>query len=70
MKGLYSAALAFLASLAAVLQGPEPISAVSAAQWVTIAAFTLAAFGGTFGLSGWSGPTGPNIKPNGGTHGG
>lgn len=65
VKGFYSASLAFLASLAAVLQGPEPISAVTAAQWVTIAAFTLTAFGGAFGLAGWQGPSGPGIKPNG-----
>lgn len=56
LKGLYSAAIAFLAALSTVLQGPSSFTAVTAGQWVTIAAVTLAAFGGTFGLAGWSGP--------------
>jgi hypothetical protein len=65
LKGLYAAALAFLSSLAAILQGPASFSAVTAGQWVTVSALTLAAFGGTFGLAGWAGP-----RINGGSSGG
>lgn len=59
LKGLYSAGLAFLGSLAVVLVGSEPLSQVTTGQWVVIAGATLAAFGGTFGLAGWQGP--PNL---------
>jgi len=57
LKGLYSAAMAFLGGLAAVLTDHAKLSDLTAGQWVTIAAFTLGAFGGTFGLAGWAGPT-------------
>lgn len=56
LKGIYSAAIAFLASLGAVLVGTEPLSGVTTGQWVIIAGASLAAFGGTFGFAGWSGP--------------
>ena len=57
LKALYSAAMAFLGSLATVLGNNTTISNLTAGQWVTIAAFTLGAAGGTFGLAGWAGPT-------------
>jgi hypothetical protein len=65
LKGLYSAALTFLASLSTIVQGPESFSAVTAGQWLTIATLTLTAFGGTFGLAGWSGPTTGPAPPKG-----
>lgn len=62
-KGVYSAAIAFLGSLGAVLSGADGFSAVTASQWVWIASTTLVAAGGTFGLSTWTGPSsGPGIK--------
>ena len=57
LKGLYSAALSFLSALAAVLVGSASFGDVTAGQWVIIAGATLAAFGGTFGLAGWAGPS-------------
>jgi hypothetical protein len=63
LKAAYAAAMAFLGGLAAVLQGPDGISNVTAGQWVTIVAFTLGAAGGTFGLSGWAGPVVPGSTP-------
>jgi hypothetical protein len=57
LKGVYSAGIAFCASLGAVLVGNEPLSGVTAGQWVLIAGASLAAFGGTFGLASWSGPS-------------
>jgi len=66
-KGLYSAGLAFLGSLGVVLVGTEPLSGVTTGQWVFIAATTLAAFGGTFGLAGWAGPRPTNGHGTGGT---
>ena len=56
LKAAYSAAMALLGGLATVLQGTAGLSDVTAGQWVTIAAFTLGAAGGTFGLAGWAGP--------------
>ena len=64
LKGLYSAAMACLGSLAAVLTDGVHISDLTAGQWVTIATFTLGAFGGTFGLSGWAGPSRLNGNGN------
>jgi hypothetical protein len=58
LKGLYAAAMALLTGLATVLTEPgATFTAITAGQWVTIAAFTLGAFGGTFGLAGWAGPS-------------
>jgi len=56
LKGLYSAAVAFLGSLATVLTGSATFSNVTAGQWVSASLFALVAFGGTFGLAAWSGP--------------
>lgn len=64
LKALYSAAMACLGALAAVLTDGVRISDLTAGQWVTIAAFTLGAFGGTFGLAGWAGPS--RLNGNGG----
>lgn len=61
VKALYSAAMAFLGALATVLGDNTTLSSLTAGQWVTIAAFTLGAAGGTFGLAGWQGP---NIGSN------
>lgn len=63
VKGLYSAAMAFLGGLATVLTDNTHLSDLTAGQWVTIAAFTLGAFGGTFGLAGWAGPSSLPPKP-------
>lgn len=56
VKGIYSAAMTCLGTLSTVLHGNESISSLDSAQWVTIATFTLGAFGGTFGLASWPGP--------------
>ena len=56
LKGLYSAALTFCGTMTTVLQDNEGLGSLHANQWFTIGTFTLAAFGGTFGLAGWSGP--------------
>jgi hypothetical protein len=69
LKGCYSAGIAFCASLGAVLIGSEPLSGVTAGQWVIIAGASLAAFGGTFGLSTWAGPTAAGHGQQGGTDG-
>jgi hypothetical protein len=57
LKAAYSAAMAFLGSLATVLGDDTTLTHLTAGQWVTIAAFTLGAAGGTFGLAGWAGPS-------------
>jgi hypothetical protein len=56
LKGLYSAAVSVLGSLAVVLTGSSTFSSLGDGQWVTIGLAGLVAFGGTFGLAGWSGP--------------
>jgi len=56
LKAAYSAAMAFLGALATVLGDNTTLTTLTAGQWVTIAAFTLGAAGGTFGLAGWAGP--------------
>lgn len=56
LKGLYSAAVGGLGSLSAVLTGHSGFGSVTAGQWVTIVLAALIAFGGTYGLAGWSGP--------------
>lgn len=65
MKGLYSAALTFCGTMATVLQDSLTLHSVTTGQWFTVGTFTLAAFGGTFGLAGWAGPkiNGVETKP-------
>jgi hypothetical protein len=57
LKGLYSLAVAVLGALGASLSGQATFTSVSDSQWVWIALAGLVAFGGTFGLAGWSGPS-------------
>ena len=57
LKAAYSGAMACLGSLAVVLVGNTRFADLTDGQWVTIAAFTLGAIGGTYGLAGWAGPT-------------
>lgn len=57
LKALYSAAITFCGTMATVLQDSLTLGSLHAGQWFTIATFTLAAGGGTFGLAGWSGPS-------------
>lgn len=57
LKGLYSAAVACLGMLSTILVGKASFGDVTSGQWVTIMLFSLTAFGGTFGLSAWAGPT-------------
>lgn len=59
LKAAYSGAMACLGSLAVVLVGNTRFVDLTDGQWVTIAAFTLGAIGGTYGLAGWAGPTIP-----------
>lgn len=56
LKGLYTAAVAFLGMLSSNLQGTATFANITDGQWTTIALFTLVGFGGTFGLAGWAGP--------------
>lgn len=63
LKGIYSAAMAFLGGLATVLSDDVHIHEITDGQWVTLAAFTLGAFGGTYGLAGWAGPARLDDKP-------
>lgn len=56
LKGLYSAAVAFLGSLGTSLSGTQTFADLHDSQWVWIALTTLVAGGGTFGLAGWQGP--------------
>jgi hypothetical protein len=55
-KGLYAAGMSFFGSMATVLQDNTTLHTMTAGQWFTIGAFTLGAFGGTFGLATWTGP--------------
>lgn len=57
IKAAYSGAVAFLGTLGTSLSGPQSLSSLHASQWVWISLSTLVAAGGTYGLSGWSGPT-------------
>lgn len=57
LKASYSAAMAGMGSVGVVLNGPETFGQITDGQWVTIAGLTLGAFGGTYGLAGWSGPS-------------
>jgi hypothetical protein len=57
IKGLYSAAVAFLGGLSTILVGATTFSDVQPGQWVALAFASVIAFGGTLGLSGWAGPT-------------
>jgi len=57
--------MAFLGALATVLTDGVTLGQLTAGQWVTIAAFTLGAAGGTFGLAGWAGPQVGNEPPKG-----
>jgi threonine/homoserine efflux transporter RhtA len=65
LKAAYSAAMAFLGALATVLGDNVTLGQLTAGQWVTIAAFTLGAAGGTFGLAGWQGPNIGDSGPKG-----
>lgn len=56
LKAAYSGTVACLGMLSTLLTGDATFSSITDGQWVSIALFTLAAIGGTFGLSGWSGP--------------
>jgi hypothetical protein len=56
LKGLFSAAIAFLGDLSVTLTGHQSFGDLTTQQWTLVAVFTLSAFGGTFGLAGWSGP--------------
>ena len=58
LKGVYSALIAGLGSMSAILVGPTTVSQVTAGQWTVVALAALTAAGGTYGLSGWSGPGG------------
>lgn len=57
LKGLYATAVSVLGTLTTLLVGSAHFSDLTDGQWVSLGLFGLVAFGGTFGLSGWSGPT-------------
>jgi hypothetical protein len=56
LKGLYAAIVAALSGLISVLGSNTTLSHVSAVSWITVAFAAVIAFGGVFGLAGWSGP--------------
>jgi hypothetical protein len=58
VKALYSAAIALLGDLAVTLTGKQSFGDLTTQQWMIVLVFTLSAFGGTYGLAGWSGPNG------------
>jgi hypothetical protein len=57
LKAVYSAAVSFLGALSTILVGSATFADVTEGQWTTITLTALLAFGGTFGLSTWAGPT-------------
>jgi hypothetical protein len=64
LKGVYSAAVAVLGALAAILTGSVSFSDLTDSQIVAVVFAGVVAFGGTFGLSTWPGPTaGKLAKP-------
>lgn len=57
LKALYAALVSGLGALLTALGGDRTFTHIEATQVVTIALTALVAFGGAFGLAGWSGPT-------------
>ena len=57
LKAFYSAAVAFLGALSTILVGSATFADVTEGQWTTLTLTALLAFGGTFGLSTWAGPS-------------
>lgn len=51
LKAIFAAGAALLAGLSTALVGAETFSAISDAQWITIASLTLAAFGAVYGVT-------------------
>ena len=51
LKAIYAGAAALLAGLSTALVGAQTFSAISDAQWITIASLTLAAFGAVYGVT-------------------
>jgi hypothetical protein len=50
VKAIYAATAAFLSAVAVVLVDDATFGDISQGQWVVIAGFTLAAFGGILGF--------------------
>lgn len=63
LKGTFASLVAGFSTISTVLTGAVTFSHITDAQWTNTALFMLLAFGGTFGLSGWSGPTNGNGVP-------
>ena len=57
LKALYAAIVTALGGLLTALGGDRTFTHISATQWVTVALSAVVAFGGVFGLAGWSGPS-------------
>ena len=57
-KAVYSAAVAALGALSAILVGPASFSSVTAGQWVTIALAALVSGGGVYGITNRTAGTG------------
>lgn len=51
LKAVYGGVAALLAGLASALVGAQSFGAITDAQWITIAALTLAAFGAVYGVT-------------------
>lgn len=63
LKGTFASLVAGFSTISTVLTGAVTFSHITDAQWTNTALFMLLAFGGTFGLSGWAGPTNGTEMP-------
>jgi hypothetical protein len=58
LKGVYAALVAGLGGMSSVLVGSAGFGQVTMGQWVSVTLSAVVAFGGVYGLAGWSGPKG------------
>lgn len=57
LKAVFAAATTLLGGLGTALVGAQTFSAISDAQWITIASLTVAAFGAVYGVTNATDPT-------------
>ena len=51
LKAIYAAGMAFLTGVGTSLIGAHTFGVITDGQWITIATFTLAAFGAVYGVT-------------------
>jgi hypothetical protein len=51
LRAFYAAAVALVGSLATTLSGDQSLGDITTQQWLIAIGFTLAAFGGVYGIS-------------------